>query len=314
MENQREIAGLSPRETEQEQPKTEVLVVDKRAAAMADPEPPRSEDDGALAKWAISRGATIDELREMISLEREMRADKAKRAYHSAMAELRKHLPTGIPKLGHNPQTGKNHVRHSDQVAACAAVIGEHGFNYDYKPDQTRKDGWLFIVMRVIHRDGHVEEFTLGAKEDGVGTGGKPNKIHVQAVGSTNSYLRRYLFDDAFGTTGTDDDDDGESSNGGRGRLSEDPSPRRDPVRRSERPATGSEKRTRQDAAIGHFAPLGLSATDLAGYFGKPAAEWGEAEFRAMGPLHREAKQAKADLDEAAFGEWVMKKIEGGPA
>ena len=74
--------------------------------------------------------------------------------------------------------------------------------------DEPREDGGILIRGRLKHLPGgHYEDSFMPAPPDT--TGGKSN---VQAVGSTNSFLRRYVVCNIFNIVVVGDDDDG---NGG---------------------------------------------------------------------------------------------------
>jgi len=71
--------------------------------------------------------------------------------------------------------------------------------------DEPREDGGILIRGRLKHLPGgHYEDSFMPAPLDT--TGGKSN---VQAVGSTNSFLRRYVACNIFNIVVVGDDDDG---------------------------------------------------------------------------------------------------------
>ena len=74
--------------------------------------------------------------------------------------------------------------------------------------DEPREHGWILIRGRLKHLPGgHFEDSFMPAPLDTSG-----GKSHVQGVGSTNSYLRRYIACNIFNIVVVGDDDDG---NGG---------------------------------------------------------------------------------------------------
>jgi len=71
--------------------------------------------------------------------------------------------------------------------------------------DEPREDGGILIRGRLKHLpSGHFEDSFMPAPLDT--TGGKSD---VQAVGSTNSFLRRYIACNIFNIVVAEDDDDG---------------------------------------------------------------------------------------------------------
>jgi len=74
-------------------------------------------------------------------------------------------------------------------------------------------EGWLRITCTVAHDDGYFEENYLDAPVSLTGSqGGRMAVTPVQAIGSTVTYLRRYLLGMVWNTVLADDDDDGEAT------------------------------------------------------------------------------------------------------
>jgi hypothetical protein len=73
-------------------------------------------------------------------------------------------------------------------------------------------------MCTVAHSGGYEEPpIALDSPLDVAGSQGKTNKTGIQAVGSSVSYLRRYLLTMAFNIVLADDDDDGEAQRGTAG-------------------------------------------------------------------------------------------------
>ena len=74
--------------------------------------------------------------------------------------------------------------------------------------DEPREHGWILIRGRLKHLPGgHFEDSFMPAPLDTSG-----GKSTVQGVGSTNSYLRRYIACNIFNIVVVGDDDDGNGS------------------------------------------------------------------------------------------------------
>jgi hypothetical protein len=83
-------------------------------------------------------------------------------------------------------------------------LLVEEDMDLSYS-DETREDGGILIGGRLKHLpSGHFEDSFMPAPLDT--TGGKSD---VQAVGSTNSFLRRYVACNIFNIVVVGDDDDG---------------------------------------------------------------------------------------------------------
>jgi hypothetical protein len=110
-----------------------------------------------------------------------------------------------------NPHIGNKYARLETIDAALRPIYSKHGFSVRYGSEPAA-DGRLHITCTVAHAAGHSETLGLSAPLDALGTGGRASKTGVQAVGSSVTYLRRYLLTMAFNVVTTDDDDDGEAS------------------------------------------------------------------------------------------------------
>src|SRR5262249_16952266 len=83
-------------------------------------------------------------------------------------------------------------------------LLAEENMDLSYS-DESRERGNILILGRLKHLlGGHYEDSFMPAPPDT--TGGKSN---VQAVGSTNSFLRRYIACNIFNIVVVGDDDDG---------------------------------------------------------------------------------------------------------
>jgi len=89
-------------------------------------------------------------------------------------------------------------------------IYTAHGFSVRYGSLTPTKPGNVRITCHVAHESGHEEPpLEFEAAFDLVGSQGKANKTEVQGLGSTVSYLRRYMLCLAFDIVLADDDDDG---------------------------------------------------------------------------------------------------------
>jgi hypothetical protein len=69
--------------------------------------------------------------------------------------------------------------------------------------------GNLKLVCCVRHRGGHKEYYELEGALDLTGPKGTENKTPIQAMGSTDAYLRRYLTQNIWHVALKDEDNDG---------------------------------------------------------------------------------------------------------
>lgn len=182
-----------------------VATIERRDVVQAEPMTPMQ-----MVAFAVQQGQGLDQIKELMQLEREWKADKAKEAYVAAMAAF-KSEPISIRKdrtvdYTHNgKRTNYSHASLAEVVDAVVAAMGKHGLSHRW---ETRQDGGIITVACVItHQLGHSEHTTLSAGKDDSGS-----KNSIQAIGSTVTYLQRYTLMAATGVAAADQDDDGRKS------------------------------------------------------------------------------------------------------
>lgn len=198
-------------------------VVDKRAAQSLDlepkasapaptvvePRPVSTANPATILDLAVSRGADIAQLTQLLDLKMKWEADEARKAFAVAMAEFKKNPPDIIKdkKVGYEDNKG-NWVgyTHATLGAVCDAVIAglaAVGISHDWKPRQS--DGMVGVTCYLTHSLGFKDEGTY--LEAGADTSGKKNAI--QAISSTVTFMERYTLLAAVGLATKDMDNDG---------------------------------------------------------------------------------------------------------
>ena len=164
----------------------------------------------ALIELAISKGADLDKLEKLLTLQERYNAIEAKKAYNKAMAEF-KACPPDIDKdrtVQYQPKEGKavkyNHASLYNVTDKINSELSKHGLSASWSVQQ---NGIISVTCRITHVKGHSEETTLSAPSD---TSGSKNII--QAIGSTITYLQRYSLLSLTGLATHDQDDDGQAS------------------------------------------------------------------------------------------------------
>jgi hypothetical protein len=176
----------------------------------------------ALAQWmtpmsildrAISGGASVEVLKELMGLQDRHDAKQARRAFDNAMAGAKAEIPT-ITKnreVDFTSTKGRTHYRYEDlgEIARVVSpILAKHGLSYRYRMTSTLNEP-VTVTCIVSHRDGHFEENTLCAGRDDTG-----GKNAIQQIGSTLTYLQRMTLKGALGIA-VSNDDDGKASSGG---------------------------------------------------------------------------------------------------
>ena len=156
---------------------------------------------------AIEKGITAETMEKFIAMRNAELARIAKAEYDNAMADLQSELPV-IEKIKNGGKTDAGIVAYKFAdlgtiVEQVGALIGEHGFSYSFKTENTKDR--VKVTCIVKHRAGHTEESTMETDL------GNRTKIMSgpQQIAGTVTFNKRYAFVNAFGiTTGDEDLDD----------------------------------------------------------------------------------------------------------
>jgi hypothetical protein len=175
-------------------------------------------DDERL-EHAIIRAAqddTIDitKLQALLDMQRQVAQDRSKRMFNSAMADAQAEM-LPVVRDAMNTHTKSKYARLETIDGQMRPIYTAHGFSVRYGSQPCPREGWMRITITISHSGGHWEENYLDAPPDDVGARGNVNKTPIMSVGSSVTYLRRYLLCMSFNIVLADDlapDDDGQSS------------------------------------------------------------------------------------------------------
>jgi hypothetical protein len=170
-----------------------------------------------IERIALNPGADVEKLERMMAMYQRLKAKEAELAYNAAKGRILKKL-TSI-KIVKNRSVLHEIEQGKPQKSAYEAfkyapleeidkhlrpLLAEEEMDISYS-NEPREGGVILIRGRLKHLpSGHYEDSFMAAPPDT--TGGKSD---VQAVGSTNSFLRRYVACNIFNIVVVGDDDDG---------------------------------------------------------------------------------------------------------
>jgi len=171
--------------------------------------------NGALISF-IERAARdpefdIQKFGELLRMQREVEHDRSRRAFNTAMADAQAEM-LPVVRDAKNSHLGNRYAKLETIDAAMRPIYTRHGFSVRYGSAPSPTEGVLRIVCTVAHEGGYYEENYLDAPLGNTGSqGGRSATTPVQSVGSTVTYLRRYLLGMVFNIVLADEDDDGEA-------------------------------------------------------------------------------------------------------
>jgi hypothetical protein len=161
-----------------------------------------------LMRRAFDAG-NLELVERAMALQERWENNQARRAFERAMAQARGKIGTILKNraVDYTGAKGRVNYAYEDLAAVTEAldkVIPDLELNFRFR---TKVDGKTLTVTLVLsHSDGYSEENSLSAAHDDSG-----QKNSIQAAGSTQTYLERYLLKAGFGLAAAEADDDGQA-------------------------------------------------------------------------------------------------------
>ena len=161
----------------------------------------------------------VAKLESLLRMQREIVADDARLQFNRAMSAAQGEMQP-VLRNAQNTQTNSRYATLEAVDAAIRPIYTRHGFCLEFNSEPL--DGAnVRVVCEVSHVGGHSKKYCLEAALDTAGPKGTGNKTPVQGLGSSVSYLRRYLTSMAFNVVLTNNEDnDGNRTRTDAGRLS----------------------------------------------------------------------------------------------
>ncbi|OZI39005.1 hypothetical protein CEG14_05570 [Bordetella genomosp. 1] len=158
---------------------------------------------------AVKQGIPLEQVREMMAIQREWEADEARKAFNDAFAAFKAEKVEVIKRKQVDFATSKGrtqykHAELSDLVDAVGPALARHGFSWSWTPEQ--KNARIYITCTLQHRLGHEKSATLDAPADDSG-----GKNIIQSIVSTTTYLERHTLKAVCGISEKGDDNDANS-------------------------------------------------------------------------------------------------------
>lgn len=164
----------------------------------------------AIMMRALDRGATPEQIGQMMDLQERFERREAEKAFNEGMAAFKGEAVEIIKRKRVYFKTEKGvtdykHAELADVIAAAAPALSKHGFSWSWQTKQA--NGFMEVTCILKHRLGHSESATLSAPYDASG-----GKNAVQAIISTKTYLERHTLKAICGLAEKGEDDDGQGA------------------------------------------------------------------------------------------------------
>lgn len=161
----------------------------------------------SAVEYAMEKGATPEQLSQLLTIQERWEANEARKAYNEAMTAFKADPPKIEKDKSVSFGQGKASYRHASLANVTDkinAALSKHGLSASWR---TVTNGVISVTTRISHVQGHFEETTLSAPADNSGS-----KNAIQAIGSTVSYLQRYGLLALTGLATSDQDDDAQTA------------------------------------------------------------------------------------------------------
>ena len=135
--------------------------------------------------------ADVSKLERLIALQERAQSQQAATAFAVAMKAAQEEMEP-VRRDAKNSHTGSQYAKLETIDAAIRPVYTRNGFSLSFNSPQTEGDN-VTVACTVFHDAGHSRDYSLSGSLDGAGAKGASNKTPIQALGSTVTYLRRYL-------------------------------------------------------------------------------------------------------------------------
>lgn len=163
-----------------------------------------------LIRIAVSGKADLQQLRDLLSLQKDWEANEARKIYASSFARAQANIAV-VAKTKLNPQTHSKYADLGDIVESAKPIYTQEGFSIIFYEGETTIPENIRICADVLHSAGHKETYHYDVPLDGVGIKGNANMTKIHGKASSTSYARRYLMCMIWNIP-TGDDDDGNAA------------------------------------------------------------------------------------------------------
>lgn len=175
-------------------------------AAAPQPAALAADNPAVWVQQAIQNKVDPTQLKMLMDLWKEYRAEVAKAAFHAAKAAFHA-AGVVVRKDKRNDQYGSWYTTLGELVNKAGPELGRHGLSVDWDPDNESEPGCVVIAAVLTHSGGHSERRSIKLPYDQSG-----KKNDVQQIKSAITYGRAITYEAVLGLAATNEantDDDG---------------------------------------------------------------------------------------------------------
>jgi len=172
-----------------------IIVQDERKQAQLPATMPQSESAAILeviGKAAMNPQVDIEKMERLFAIQQQITARQSETEYNQAMAAAQSEM-NGVVRNKVNSHTRSMFADLDAIHAVIKPIYTAHGFSLSFSTSPSEFQGHIKVKCVTRHRGGHNVESEADYPLDIAGSGGKTNKTAIQAMGSTQTYARRYM-------------------------------------------------------------------------------------------------------------------------
>ena len=158
----------------------------------------------------------IETVERLFDLSRKMAADIARKEFAEAFNRLQGRM-TPVRRTATNDQTRSKYALLEDVERMLDPLLISEGFSRSMSTEDCPVPDHLRFVMTLRHVGGHTERHVLDAPIDDKGPKGASTKTRLHGMGSSMTYVSRYLLVNVCGVQTCSDDDGNAAGNVGPG-------------------------------------------------------------------------------------------------
>jgi len=176
--------------------------------AESTPEAAANNIVAVIERAATNPDVDIEKMERLLAMQERIMDREAEMAFNDALNQCQRDIPT-VFKAAQNADNKSRYAKLEAVDEAIRPFYVKHGFSLSF--GSRSAEGGVTVTCKVSHRGGHSREYELTGALDSTGMKGGATKTAIQGLGSSVSYLRRYLTCMIFNVILTDEDNDGQA-------------------------------------------------------------------------------------------------------
>lgn len=184
------------------EPDTDVIVQTDSVALM-----------DVITRAAKDPSTDVDKLERLMGLYERINDKRAEQMYSAAMNATQLAMKP-VSQDASNPQTRSRYASFVALDARMRPIYTQNGFCLSFDTADGAPEGYIRVVCKVSHKDGHSERPHLDMPADGKGAKGGDVMTKTHATMSAVTYAKRGLLKMIFNIAEGESDDDGNGAGG----------------------------------------------------------------------------------------------------